>query len=64
MFYVKITPIIPTKTYWKGPFQSAEEGWHWVDTHNNPFVDYDVVESNEPHETLEGNLEDKLFTDE
>ncbi len=44
MCFVKITPIIPTETYWKGPFQSEEEAWNWVENNNCPYVDYDVVE--------------------
>ena len=42
-YKVKIVPIIPTVEIWKGPFQTEEEAWEWVDLHNNPYVDYEVV---------------------
>lgn len=44
MYFVKITPIIPTVEYWKGPFSSEAAAWAWVDSHNSPYVDYWVVE--------------------
>ena len=43
LYKVKITPIIPSIEIWKGPFVSMEEAWRWVEEHNNPFVDYEVI---------------------
>ena len=43
LYKVKITPIIPIVEIWKGPFISMEEAWRWVEEHNNPFVDYEVI---------------------
>ena len=43
LYKVKITPIIPSIEIWKGPFVSMEEAWRWVEEHNNPFLDYEVI---------------------
>ncbi len=47
-YYVKITAIIPILEIWKGPFLTAEEAWEWVDHHNDPLVDYDVINVDDP----------------
>ena len=47
MYFVKITPIIPDNVYWQGPFGSEESAWAWVDSHNCPYVDYQVIEDTE-----------------
>ncbi len=42
-YKVRIVPIISTFEIWKGPFQTEAEAWEWIDQHNCPFVDYEVV---------------------
>lgn len=49
-YRVRIVPIIPTVEIWKGPFQTEDEAWEWVEQNNNPFVDYEVVPT-EPEDT-------------
>ena len=43
LYKVRIIPIIPSIEIWKGPFISKEDAWRWVEEHNNPFVDYEVI---------------------
>ncbi len=42
-YKVRITPIASTEEIWIGPFISMEEAWNWVEQHNCPYVDYEVV---------------------
>ena len=51
LYKVRIIPIIPLIEIWKGPFQTEDEAWEWVEQDNNPFVDYEVVPI-EPEDTL------------
>ncbi len=44
MYIVKIVPIIPLYVLYVGGFQTEEEAWAWVDEHNDPFVDYEVIQ--------------------
>lgn len=55
-YKVKITPIIPTVEIWKGPFISMDEAWQWVEEHNNPLVDYEVI----PVVDIDGELQQEM----
>ena len=50
VYRVKIRPIAMDIVILKGPFQSEEEAWKWIEQNNNPLVDFDVVAETEPPE--------------
>ena len=46
-YKVKIVPIASTSETWEGPFATEKEAWEWVDKHDCPYMDYDVVPIND-----------------
>ena len=44
MYKVKITPIIPICEVYVGRFETEEEALQWIEEHNDPHVDYEIVE--------------------
>ena len=44
-YKVIIRPIATNTVITKGLFKTESEAWNWIETHNSPLVDYDVVET-------------------
>lgn len=44
MFKVLIKPIVGDWEFVKRGFGTEAEAWQWVEDHNCPFVDYEVIE--------------------
>ena len=44
-YKVIIRPIAMDMVITKGSFKTEAEAWKWVETHNCPLVDYDVIEA-------------------
>lgn len=44
MYIVKIYPIATDTVITIGGFETEEDAWKWIEEHNNPLVDYEVIE--------------------